>query len=52
MGEPATTFTTRLTEKIPRAADIVSFRFERPPGYDYRRGPVGDAHHPRPRGAA
>lgn len=38
MAQPATTFTTRLTAKVPRAADIVSFRFERPPGYDYLAG--------------
>lgn len=25
-------------EKIPRVADIVTFRFERPPGYEYRAG--------------
>ncbi len=38
MTEPGTPFTTRLTEKIPRAADVVSFRFERPPDFDYRPG--------------
>ncbi len=32
------TFPSRLVEKIPRVADIVSFRFERPPGYEYLAG--------------
>jgi ferredoxin-NADP reductase len=32
------TFSSRLVEKIPRVADIVSFRFERPPGYEYWAG--------------
>jgi glycine betaine catabolism B len=38
MRDPGTPFTTRLTAKIPRAADIVSFRFDRPADYDYRPG--------------
>lgn len=32
------TFPSRLVEKIPRVADIVSFRFERPTGYEYLAG--------------
>jgi ferredoxin-NADP reductase len=38
MAEPGAPFTTHLTMKIARAADVVSFRFERPPGHDYRPG--------------
>ena len=34
----STVFATRLMEKIPRAGDIVSFRFERPEGYQYLAG--------------
>jgi ferredoxin-NADP reductase len=32
------TFTSRLVRKTPRVEDIVSFGFERPPGYEYRAG--------------
>jgi ferredoxin-NADP reductase len=32
------TFPSRLIEKTPRVEDIVSFRFERPQGYEYRAG--------------
>ncbi len=32
------TFPSRLIQKVPRVADIVSFRFERPPQYQYRAG--------------
>jgi len=31
-------FTTRLVAKIARVADIVTFRFERPQGHEYRAG--------------
>jgi ferredoxin-NADP reductase len=31
-------FPSRLVEKIPLVADIVTFRFERPPGHEYRAG--------------
>jgi ferredoxin-NADP reductase len=31
-------YSTRLVEKIPRVADIVSFRFEKPRGHEYRAG--------------
>ncbi len=34
----ATTFTTTLTEKLARTPGTMSFRFERPDGYDYRAG--------------
>ncbi|MCL5736967.1 MAG: hypothetical protein M1274_15590 [Actinobacteria bacterium] len=34
----ATVYKSRLIEKIPRVADIVTFRFERPAGYEYRAG--------------
>jgi ferredoxin-NADP reductase len=47
---PAKTFHTRLKEKIPRAADIVTFRFERPHGYDYRAGQWFAITIPRPEG--
>jgi len=33
-----TIFQTRLVRKIPQVADIVSFQFERPAGYDYQAG--------------
>jgi ferredoxin-NADP reductase len=33
-----TRFQSPLIEKIPRVADIVSFRFERPDGYEYAAG--------------
>jgi ferredoxin-NADP reductase len=29
---------TRLVEKVPRAGDVVSFRFERPPAHEYVAG--------------
>jgi glycine betaine catabolism B len=32
------TFSSKLLEKIPRVGDIVSFRFERPQGYEYQAG--------------
>jgi ferredoxin-NADP reductase len=32
------TFPSRLVEKVPRVADIVSFRLERPTGYEYQAG--------------
>ena len=32
------TYVARLLEKVPRAEDIVSFRFERPGGYEYQAG--------------
>jgi ferredoxin-NADP reductase len=31
-------FQTRLVEKLPRAGDVVSFRFEKPPAHDYAAG--------------
>jgi ferredoxin-NADP reductase len=31
-------YNTHLVAKVPRVADIVSFQFERPPGYGYRAG--------------
>jgi len=31
-------FETELTDKVPRTADCVSFRFARPPGFDYVAG--------------
>ncbi len=31
-------YSSRLTSKTPRVADIVSFRFDKPPGYEYVPG--------------
>lgn len=41
-------YPSRLVEKIPRVADVVSFRFERPEGYRFQAGQWFEITFPRP----
>ena len=43
-------FLTRLVGRIPRVADIVTFRFERPEGYNYQAGQWFSISFPGPSG--